>query len=154
MTRPSRAPSQPVSIEYEADNGTVPPPYRRSTRIEVDTDGNARLTRLCGYDLTDPRRRLELAFQVAAQPLDEFNQLVDALGVFDQQWIPGTDATVGGPLTYLSLQRGDIRVRIPPHPCSRQGDAAEALRNAVRALVPGEAVASYRAWEAANGGEE
>lgn len=153
MTRP-RAQSLPVAIEFEADNGTVPPPYRRSTRIEVDTSGNGRLTRLCGYDLTDPARRCDIPFQLSADQLREFAQLVDSLAVFDQEWIPGTDAPVGGPLTYLSLLRGETRIRIPPHPRRRQREAAEALRSGVRGLVPAEVVATYRAWEAANGGEE
>ncbi len=53
---------QPVTVSFDADNGSVPPPYRRSTSIEIAADGSGRMMRLLGYDQQDPAQRFEFAF--------------------------------------------------------------------------------------------
>ena len=143
-----------ISIDFESDNGTVPPPYRRSLHIHVDACGNGVVGRQLGYDLTAPGNRFDTAFTVARDRWVGFAKLVDELAVFAEDWTRAVDTPTGGPLTHLTLRRGDTQVVIPPYPRKPQQELAESVRGAVRELVPEAAVDAYRAWEAAHGGEE
>jgi len=142
------------SIEFEADNGTVPPPFRRSLRIDIDAEGRGRVTRQIGYNVGDAANRIEIDFAPASEALSALARLIDRLNVFEHNWARAEDTPTGGPLTYLSIQRGATRVRIPPYPLDALRAAADSLRSAVRELLPADAIARYRAWEQAHGGEE
>ncbi len=138
---------EPVSVEYQGDNGSVPPPYRRSTDIRLDADGRGTLTRLHGYDRSDSSQRFDAAFVVSPEQRHQFAQRLQQLGLWDTRWREREGVPVGGPRVYLSFRRGAQKVTLPAFPITRQQEAVDALRAEVLALVPETATAARQAWE-------
>ena len=136
-----------VSVEYRGDNGSVPPPYRRSTDIRIEADGTGTLTRLHGYDHGDSSQRFETSFVVSPEQRHQFGQRLQQLGLWDTRWREREGVPVGGPRFYLSISRGDQKVTLPAFPITRQQEAVDALRAEVLALVPKTATAARQAWE-------
>jgi len=136
-----------VSVEYRGDNGSVPPPYRRSTDIRIDADGSGTLTRLHGYDHSDSSQRFETAFVVSPEQRHQFNQRLQQRGLWDTRWHERENVPVGGPRVSLSFSRGAQKVTLPAFPITRQQEAVDALRAEVLALVPETATAAWQAWE-------
>ena len=155
MAMPTTAPAlQPVTVSFDADNGSVPPPYRRSTSIEIAADGSGRMMRLLGYDQQDPAQRFEFAFVLTAEQQQAFARRLDELGLWTTRWRERERVPVGGPHVHLSFRRGDEKVVLPAYPVARQEAAVDALRSAVRALVPEAANAARQAWEQGRGDPE
>lgn len=152
MALPAATPAAPLS--FDADNGSVPPPYRRSTSIEVAADGSGRLVRLLGYDRQDPAQRFEYAFALTGEQLQAFARRLEELGLWSTRWRERERVPVGGPYVHLSFRRGDQKVVLPAYPVQRQEAAVETLRSEVRALVPEAANAARQAWEQGRGEPE
>ena len=136
-----------VSVDYQGDNGSVPPPHRRSTDIRIDADGSGTLTRLHGYDHSDSSQRFETAFVVSPEQRQRFAQRLQQLGLWDTRWRERDRVPVGGPRVYLLFSRGGQKVTLPAFPITRQQEAVDALRAEVLALVPETATAARQAWE-------
>lgn len=143
-----------VAVLWQADNGSLPPPYRRSTEIEIDAAGRGRLLRVHGYDRNDPAQRFECMFTVEAARMQDFARRSEELGAWRTRWRERARVPVGGPLVHLRLLRGEQRVALPVFPVAAQREAVEALRGEVLAMLPAEATAARDAWEAARGGED
>lgn len=142
------APRPPLSVALHADNGSLPPPHRRSTEVHIDATGQARYTYLVGYDREDPQRRYEETFLVPPVAHAELDALLDREAVFDTTWQETPRRPVGGPMTLLSFARDDRQVRIPPFPIEPQQEAARSLAAAVLTLLPAEILERRRRWEA------
>ena len=136
-----------VSVEYRSDNGSVPPPYRWSTEIRLNVDGSGTVTRLHGYDHSDPSQRFKIAFVVSPEQRQQFAQRLQQLGLWDTGWRERDGVPVGGPRVFLAFSRGDQKVTLPAFPITRQQEAVDALRAEVLALVPETATAARQAWE-------
>lgn len=148
MAMPPTAPAlQPVAVSFDADNGSVPPPYRRSTSIEIAADGSGRLVRLLGYDLQDPAQRFEYAFILTGDQQQALARRLEELGLWTTRWRERQRVPVGGPHVHLRFSRGDQKIVLPAYPVAHQEAAVEALRSEVRALVPEAANAARQAWE-------
>ncbi len=147
MALPSGKALEVVSVQYHSDNGSLPPPYRRSTEIVVDVDGKGTLTRLHGYDGNDPARRFEHSFAVTPEQRQAFVRRVEELGLWTTVWRERDRVPVGGPLVHVRFQRGAQSVSLPAFPLESQRDAVEALRAEVLALVPEAATIARQAWE-------
>lgn len=147
MALPAGGALDMVSVDYHGDNGSLPPPYRRSTEIRIDSQGNGTLTRLRGYDRQDPAQRFQQAFVVPPARQREFAQRLQQLGLWTTRWRERERVPVGGPLVHLSFRRADQSVTLPAFPVASQQDAVDALRAEVLALVPEDATAARQAWE-------
>lgn len=147
MALPPGAELEAVSVDYQGDNGSLPPPYRRSTDISVDAEGNGKLTRLHGYDLQDSAQRFEHAFVVPPEQRRQFAVRLQQLGLWETRWGERQRVPVGGPLVHVSFRRGAQKVTLPAFPVASQQEAVEALRAEVLALVPEAATAARQAWE-------
>lgn len=138
-----------VAVEYHGDNGSVPPPYRRSTSITIDAEGHGRLLRLHGYDHSDAAQRFEFAFVLAAERRAAFARRLQELKLWETRWRepPAERMPIGGPLVHLRFRRGEEQVAVPPVPVAKQRELAQELRAEVLALLPAEAIAAREAWE-------
>jgi hypothetical protein len=155
MALPAATPAAPpVAVSFDADNGSVPPPYRRSTSIEIAADGSGRLVRLLGYDQQDPAQRFEYAFKLSATQQQAFARRLEELGLWTTRWRERERVPVGGPYVHLSFRRGDEKAVLPAYPVQRQEAAVEMLRSEVRALVPEAATTARQAWEQGRGEPE
>jgi hypothetical protein len=147
MALPAVGPVDAVSVQYHGDNGTLPPPYRRSTEIQIDAAGQGTLLRVRGYDRNDPAQRFEKAFAVSPERYRAFARRLDELGLWTTRWRERERVPVGGPLVSVSFSRGEQEVTLPAFPLASQQDAVDALRAEVLALVPEAATAARQAWE-------
>jgi hypothetical protein len=149
MALPAGAAVDAVSVQYHGDNGSLPPPHRRSTEIVVDAAGHGMLTRVHGYDRNDPAQRFERSFTVSPRQREIFARRLDELGLWTTRWRERERVPVGGPLVHVGFRRGEQSVSLPAFPLASQQDAVEALRAEVLALVPAAVSAARQAWEQA-----
>lgn len=147
-------PATAIRVQYVGDNGSLPPPYRRSTEIRIDADGRGTLLRRHGYDLQDASQQFEISFVVDADRRVALAQRLDELRVWDVRWKEMQRAPVGGPLVHLRLARGDREIVVPEFPIASQRELADTLRADVLALVPESAIAARNRWEQDKGDPE
>jgi hypothetical protein len=143
--------SAPVAIAFAANNGSLPPPYRRSTEISVDADGRGVYTRRLGYDRTDPTQAHTREFQLSPEIRDAFANWVSESGVLDRKWRETPRPTVGGSQATLTLECAGRCARIPAQPIAAQRALAVEAIARVRALVPESIESERKAWEAQRG---
>lgn len=151
--RITEAAADEFELEFSVDNGSVPPPYRRETTIQIDRDGQGRYTRLHGYDRQQPGQHFEAEFVLDSATRREFVAQVRRLGVFDRPWREQSRPPVGGSSVSLSLRVAEQSLRLPAHPLPEQRVWVDPLRTLVQALVPADVLAARAAWEAARGDE-
>ncbi len=154
MALPAGAAVDAISVQYQGDNGSLPPPYRRSTEIVVDAAGHGTLTRVRGYDRNDPAQRFEQLFTVSPEQREDFARRLDELGLWTTRWRERQRVPVGGPLVQVSFRRGERSVSLPAFPLASQQEAVDALRAEVLAMVPEAAAAARQAWERGQGEPE
>ncbi|HWS27946.1 MAG TPA: hypothetical protein VN259_15395 [Xanthomonadales bacterium] len=145
---------QPVSIQYHGDNGSLPPPYRRSTSISVDAQGRGKLIRRHGYDLTDPAQAFEADFVISVDQREAFARRLDELGAWKVRWKEQPRPPVGGSVVHLRLSSGERVIEVPAFPVASQRELAAQLRDAVTSLVPESVGAARQAWEQGKGEAE
>jgi hypothetical protein len=137
-----------IAISLHSDNGSVPPPHRRSTSIEIDAAGHGVYESLSGYDREAPGMCYRAEFTLGAEARAAFAAEIERIGVFDRAWREREKVPVGGPLRSASLSRGEQRVRIPPFPVEKDAQAAREVLAAIHALVPEEVLEGRRAFDA------
>lgn len=145
---------QPISVQYHGNNGSLPPPYRRSTSISVDAQGRGSLIRRHGYDLTDPAQAFAADFVLSIDQRQAFARRVDELGAWKVRWKEQSRPPVGGPLVHLRLTSGERVIEVPAFPVASQQALAAELRAAVTALVPESVGAARQQWEQGKGDAE
>ena len=145
---------QPISIHYHGDNGSLPPPYRRSTSISIDAEGRGKLIRRHGYDLTDPAKAFESDFVLSVDQREAFARRLDELGAWKVRWKEQPRPPVGGSMVHLRLTSGERVIEVPAFPQASQQALAEQLRDAVTSLVPESVGAARQAWEQGKGDAE
>lgn len=137
-----------IAVSLHSDNGSVPPPYRRSTSIRIDAAGHGVYESLSGYDREAPGQLYRAEFAVGAEARSAFAAEIARLGVFERNWRERDKVPVGSPLRSASLARGEQRVRIPPFPVEEDTEAAREVLAAIHALVPEEVLSGRRAFDA------
>lgn len=136
-----------MAIRYLGNNGSLPPPHRRSTEIVIDASGRGMLRRVRGYDSGEPGQRFEMAFQLDLEPLECFARSMLELGVIGLHWRQMARPPVGGPVVSVQLTMGKKCVEVPPFPVARQQALAAQLRSAVLELVPESIWAACSQWQ-------
>lgn len=145
---------QPISIEYHGDNGSLPPPYRRSTSISVDARGRGSLVRRHGYDLTDSAQAFEADFVLSVDQRQALARRLDELGAWEVRWKEQSRPPMGGPVVHLRLTSGERVIAVPAFPVASQQALAAELRAAVTALVPESVGEARQRWEQGKGDAE
>ncbi len=125
-----------ISVSMSSDNGSLPPPHRRSSEIRIEADGQAEFESLLGYDRGDPQRRLRSSFVLDAAQRAQLIDLCARLAVFSTDWREVERPHVGGSGVSFVLSDGRQTARIPRQPIESQRRARDELVAAVQALVP------------------
>ncbi len=137
------------SIVVSGNNGSLPPPHRRSTEIRINADGKAQFEKRLGYDLQDSKQRFEYAFQISADQRSALAALISELRVFETPWREVERPTVGGSSVVVSCSDGKRELRIPSQLLPEQRAARDRLVAAVQSLVPEDAHRFLAEWTAA-----
>lgn len=140
-------PLTPVAVQFQGNNGSLPPPYHRATEIHIDADGKGTLVRRHGYDRVDPAQRFEVTFELSPSRQQAFARRMQELGALRALWREQEHPPVGGPVISVRLTQGNNSVEIPAFPVADQRELAEAVRAEVLALVPETAAAARAQWE-------
>lgn len=125
-----------ISLSLSRDNGSLPPPHRRSSEIRIEPDGSAAYESLLGYDRSDSRNRLLSNFVLDAAQRAQLIDLCARLAVFSTEWREVERPNVGGPSVVLMLSDGNRTARIPSQPIESQRAARDELVTSIQALVP------------------
>ena len=125
-------PPPAVTLDYYADNGSLPPPHRRSTHATLAADGRLVVTRTSGYDGDGDASEHAVAHDDAAALVRDLR----ALGLFSTAWAEPERRTVGGGLRRLRVTAGEEHAEIPALVHADQRDAKRAILARVLAALP------------------
>ena len=117
-----------ATLDYYTDNGSLPPPHRRSVRATLGADGRLVVTRKRGYNGDGDSKERFLSPEVIAAVMRDLR----ALGLFSREWAEPARTTVGGGLHRLRVTVGDEHAEIPSFVRSEQADAKRAILECVR----------------------
>jgi len=133
---------RPVAIRLTSNNGSLPPPHRRSTTLVVRADGRATLEKLRGYK-REPKALTAVNFEVDSAAHQQLSQQIAKLGLLSRD-IPSTDRhPVGGRTTQLRFSGTDGEVHFPSFPADPADvELRDELASAVRALIPTDPVSA------------
>lgn len=140
------ASSSAITLSLSSDNGSLPPPHRRSSEIRIEADGSAEYASLLGYDRSDPQRQLRSSFALDAAQRAQLIDLCARLAVFSTDWQEDERPHVGGSGVALMLSDGSRTVRIPRQPIESQRPARDGLVAAIHALVPESLRREHAQW--------
>lgn len=148
------ASSSAITLSLSSDNGSLPPPHRRSSEIRIEADGSAEFESLLGYDRSDPQRQLRSSFVLDAGQRGRLIDLCARLAVFSTNWQEVERPNVGGPGVALILSNGSHTARIPRQPIEAQRAARDELVAGIHALVPELLRAQHTDWRSRHGDPE
>lgn len=126
------------SIQYEWTEGSLPPPHHYEYVITVTSSGQGQLVLLPDYPSAGVPKWTE-RFSLDAEELDRLYQVLKKNGLFTDDWHQLDAPPVGGSSQTLVVTAGGKRFTVEDYLVADQQPAAEAIYEAVNALVPQEA---------------
>ena len=123
------------SIEYEWQEGSLPPPNHYEYTITITPDGQGAVVMIPDYPSMTAVKWTE-HFTVKAEELDGLDQVMKANGLFTREWRTPDPPRVGGSRRSLTVTTGGRRAAIRTPVVSEQESAVGAMCAAVEALVP------------------
>lgn len=117
------------------NNGTLPPPHRRSGSLELRSNGEGRQVLVSGYQADDANSVAQV-FAVDAASLKALTEQLVALKAFSTRWQELNPHPVGGSMRWLRIETEAGTIEVPPFPVAKQRERAEQIFAAVKAVVP------------------
>lgn len=130
----STAAADALTIRYQSNNGSVPPPYRQSSTLTIHADGTAEWVWVRGYDEQAEGARRAVAFSLSRADLDTLVRDLDALQACTTRWQEQDPPPVGGASESLSIQRNGDRCRVPAFPVAAQYERAQQIFRRISAV--------------------
>lgn len=131
-----RSNSELIAIRYSRDNGSLPPPHRRSTLLEVRADGSATLEKLRGYK-REPGALNSIDFEVDPVVHRQLSERIAELGLLSREILAAERHPVGGGTVQLCFSGTGGEVRFPRFPADPADvELRDGLASAVKALIP------------------
>lgn len=125
----------PLSIVYASNNGSLPPPHRRDTRIRIARDGSTLIEHSRGYDASTTVRRKA---RIDPAQLSALSAWLSESGVWSLPWREQEPRAVGGATHYLELTLGERQLALPIQPVESQRALRDEILRRVLALIPPE----------------
>lgn len=117
------------------NNGTLPPPHRRSGTLELQADGAFTRTLRRGYG--DEAANAEVTEgRIDAAALSALTTQLEALGLRTIRWQEAERHPVGGSMRWIVVSGPEGNVTVPAFPVDSQREAARQVFDAVMAAVP------------------
>ena len=117
------------------NNGTLPPPHRRSGSVIIHSDGHGERHSVRGYD-TSAENTVVVPFQLTQEQVDHLSRELVRLNAFDTQWKELDQHPVGGRMRWVTIEHAGGRVSVPPFPIARQAELANKIHEAITAAAP------------------
>lgn len=117
------------------NNGTLPPPHRRSGVLDVQADGTFTRTERRGYG--DDAANAEVSEgMIDTAALSALTNRLEALGLWTIRWQEAERHPVGGSMRWVIVSEPDGRVAVPAFPVDAQVEAARNIVDAVLGAAP------------------
>jgi len=115
-----------ITISAHWNNGSLPPPHRRSGSLVLHNNGNHERTELRGYakdggSTTTTRGRISFPELVA------LTNALDAAGIHEIPWQEAKEHPVGGSMRWLSVTTEGGNIDIPAFPIDSQKAKADEM---------------------------
>lgn len=117
------------------NNGTVPPPHRRSGRLVIGANGQARRVQVRGYD-PNPDTETVQAFELDSATLQALTAQLDALKAFSTRWQVLDPHPIGGSMRWVHIETSRGTIEVPAFPVPSQRERADQIFAAIAAVVP------------------
>ena len=124
-----------LSIVYASNNGSLPPPHRRDTRIRIARDGSTLIEHSRGYDASTTVRR---EARIAPEKLATLSAWLNEAGVWSLPWREQEPRAVGGATQFLELTSGEQQLALPIQPVELQRALRDDILRRVLDLIPPE----------------
>jgi len=124
-----------LSIVFASNNGSLPPPHRRDTRIRIARDGSTVIEHSRGYDASTTVRR---EARIDPEKLAALSAWLNEAGVWSLPWREQEPRAVGGATRFLELTEGAHRLALPIQPVESQRALRDDIVRRVLALIPPE----------------
>lgn len=128
------APSE-WSLRYDWAAGTMPPPHHYEIAIGVASDGEGWMEMVPGYPGEGTPVWRE-SFPVSAADVGALRELMEARGIFSEEWTEAEDLPVGGSLEWMVVEADGRRYEIPSRLSDEDRARVEPVYDAIRSLVP------------------
>lgn len=120
------------------NNGSLPPPHRRSGQLTIHADGRVERVAMHGYD-ADAANTVRSEGRIDETALATLRRQLDELDAYNTRWQEEPRPPVGGPMRWVSIETATETITVPPFPVATQVERARAVFDAVRAAVPRDA---------------
>ena len=122
-------------VQYDWSEGSLPPPYHYEYTVLIEPDGQAEVRMTPDYPGPGVPTWTE-TFSLTPEELDSLYAQMLAQGLERENWAEEDDPPVGGSSAWVVVTSRGKEIRIPAFVVSRQAAKAQALREAVRSVVP------------------
>ena len=133
--KPSMTAENRLSIVYASNNGSLPPPHRRDTRIRIARDGSTLIEHSSGYDASTTVRR---EARINPEKLAALSAWLNEAGVWSLPWREQEPRAVGGATQFLELTSGEQQRALPIQPVESQRALRDDILRRVLDLIPPE----------------
>lgn len=123
------------ALRYDWAAGSMPPPHHYEYRIEVEPDGNGKITFCPDYPFPEAPLWIE-TFTATAVQLDNLYRLMVEMKVFSRAWRRRERGFVGGSREWLSVTAVGHETSIPSALTDSDARFVAELYQAIRTLVP------------------
>lgn len=117
------------------NNGSLPPPHRRSGQLTIHADGRFQRLAMQGYD-ADAANIVRSEGRIDEAALATLRRKLVELDVYSTRWQEDPRPPVGGPMRWVSIETAAETITVPPFPIVAQAERARAVFDAVRAVEP------------------
>jgi hypothetical protein len=140
-------------LEYQWQEGSLPPPHHYSYRILLRADGSGVVTMIPGYSFQQPPTWTE-PFAIAAADLTSLHEFMRARGMPDRKWKTRDQHIVGGSHSSLRwLANGktaDVSSQLAESDRALYGEIVDAVRTRVPDALWSDLLARLRKFQEAN----
>jgi hypothetical protein len=137
---PTRSANAPAAADWSRitaswNNGSLPPPYRRSGQLTIHADGRFERVAMQGYD-AEAGNTVRSDGRIDQAALATLRRKLVELDVYNTRWQEEPRPPVGGPMRWVSIETAAETITVPPFPVAEQTERARAVFDAVRAVEP------------------
>ncbi len=123
------------TVSAHWNNGTLPPPYRRSGSVTIHSDGRGERASVRGY-VADAENTVTASFQLTPEQLKHLSSELVRLKAFETRWKELDQHPVGGRMRWVTIQQENGGVSVPPFPVAAQAERAGQIHDLIMSAAP------------------
>jgi len=125
----------PLSLRLTWNNGSLPPPYRKSGVVTLKADGSGTNERFKSYDREVVSSH---EFHLTPPEAEALALALEDLGLWRIGWAKPEKPVVGGSTSTVSAMWGERATKIPFIVCAEQAEAKREIIRTIREVAQAE----------------